>query len=82
MLQIFTTRADIQQKIAQLKSAGKKVGFVATMGALHEGHLALISRSKADTDITVCSIFVNPTQFNDPKDLEHYPRPIEADIKN
>ncbi|AFD08505.1 pantoate--beta-alanine ligase [Solitalea canadensis] len=81
MLQIFTTRADIQQKIAQLKSAGKKVGFVATMGALHEGHLALISRSKADTDITVCSIFVNPTQFNDPKDLEHYPRPIEADIK-
>lgn len=81
MLQIFTTRAEIHQKIDELKTAGKKVGFVATMGALHDGHLALIARSKTDNDVTVCSIFVNPTQFNDPKDLEHYPRPIEADIE-
>ena len=81
MLQIFTTRAEIHQKIGELKTAGKKVGFVATMGALHDGHLALIARSRADNDVTVCSIFVNPTQFNDPKDLEHYPRPIEADIE-
>ncbi|TSD64791.1 pantoate--beta-alanine ligase [Inquilinus sp. KBS0705] len=77
-MKIFTTRTQIEQYLASAK--GKTVGFVPTMGALHSGHLSLIARAKAGNDIVACSIFVNPTQFNDPKDLENYPRPIEADI--
>jgi pantoate--beta-alanine ligase len=57
-----------------------RVGFVPTMGALHRGHASLIQRSVAECDHTVLSIYVNPTQFNNPKDLEHYPRTLEADL--
>jgi pantoate--beta-alanine ligase len=77
-LKIFTTRKQIQEYL--LAIGNKKIGFVPTLGALHNGHLSLIKQAKQGNDIVVCSIFVNPTQFNDPKDLENYPRPIESDI--
>jgi pantoate--beta-alanine ligase len=78
-LKIFTTRKEIQQYLTQ--PGFKSVGFVPTMGALHNGHLSLIKQAKEQNEIVICSIFVNPTQFNDPKDLENYPRPIKADIE-
>jgi len=60
--------------------AGRSIGFVPTMGALHRGHGALVERCRAENDVVVVSIFVNPSQFNDPKDLERYPRTIESDL--
>lgn len=77
---LYKHKADIERKIDSVKKEGKTIGFVPTMGALHEGHLSLIEASRKATDVTVCSIFVNPTQFNDPKDFEKYPVTIEADI--
>jgi pantoate--beta-alanine ligase len=80
-LKIFTTTREVQQHLADLRNNGKSIGFVATMGALHNGHLSLIGQAKQENDVVICSIFVNPTQFNDPADLEKYPRPIINDIQ-
>jgi len=80
-LKIFNRKDTIQIYLDDLRSSGKSIGFVPTMGALHAGHLSLIDAARKKTDVVVCSIFVNPTQFNDKKDLENYPRPIEDDLK-
>ena len=80
-MEIFRTRAEVHSYLEKVKIDGNSIGFVPTMGALHEGHLSLIDAARTKTDVVVCSIFVNPTQFNDKKDLENYPRPIEDDIK-
>ena len=80
-MEIFRTRAEVHMYLEQLKLQGNTIGFVPTMGALHQGHLSLIDAAKEKADVIVCSIFVNPTQFNDKKDLENYPRPIEDDVE-
>jgi pantoate--beta-alanine ligase len=80
-MRLFETVSDLKEFLSREKQAGKSVGFVPTMGALHEGHLSLIDRSGKENDITVCSIFVNPIQFNDKNDLINYPRDKEGDVK-
>jgi pantoate--beta-alanine ligase len=78
---IFKTVSDLQQYLHTQKKQAKRIGFVPTMGALHRGHLNLVERAFDDSDVVVCSIFVNPTQFGEANDLDNYPRPIERDIQ-
>jgi pantoate--beta-alanine ligase len=78
---IFHTVQQLQNYLRHQKQKGHITGFVPTMGALHHGHLSLMEESKKATDLTICSIFVNPTQFNDPKDFEKYPVTIKSDME-
>lgn len=78
---IFKRVADLQRYLTACRQAGKEIGFAPTMGALHKGHLALIKAANDQTQVSVASIFVNPTQFNDPSDLQKYPRTPESDIE-
>lgn len=78
---IFKKVADIQAFLAQKKAENKVIGYVPTMGALHDGHISLVQQNKRDGTLSVCSIFLNPTQFNDKTDLEKYPVSIESDIE-
>lgn len=79
-MQIVKLITETQSIISEYKANGKRVGFVPTMGALHQGHLSLVAQSKKENDITVVSIFVNPTQFNNPNDLKTYPRLLDKDL--
>jgi len=77
---LFKTAEQLKTHLKSIKKSTTKIGFVPTMGALHEGHLSLLAMSKEECDITICSIFVNPTQFNETKDFELYPVTMEHDI--
>jgi len=77
---LFKTTIDLTQYLDRMRQQGKTIGFVPTMGALHTGHLSLIGNCKQSAAITVCSIFVNPTQFNDPQDFARYPVTLEDDL--
>ncbi len=77
---VFDKIKDLKKCLTDKKKTGATIGFVPTMGALHQGHISLITISKAETDFTVCSIFVNPTQFNNQTDLTKYPRTPQKDI--
>ena len=78
---IFKSALRLQNHLAKLKDFDNKIGFIPTMGALHQGHISLIQKSISENDYSVVSIFVNPTQFNNKRDLVSYPNDIENDIK-
>jgi pantoate--beta-alanine ligase len=79
-MEIFKLKSDLINYLETIRSKGYTIGFTPTMGALHNGHMDLVRASKKEADCTVCSIFVNPAQFNNPEDLLNYPRSISEDI--
>ena len=80
-MKIIRSKQELQTEIEAIKQSGKTLGFVPTMGALHDGHKALVSRAVSENDLSIVSIFVNPTQFNNAADLEKYPRDLKADAE-
>jgi len=78
-MKVLSKIVDLQNELFEARKQGQSIGLVPTMGALHEGHASLVRRSVKDNDITVVSVFVNPTQFNDKNDLKNYPRDLKAD---
>ena len=80
-MKVINRISELRECLAEHRKEGRTVGLVPTMGALHEGHASLVRRSVEENDVTVVSIFLNPTQFNDPKDLERYPRTLDADCR-
>ncbi|WP_300674541.1 pantoate--beta-alanine ligase [Soonwooa sp.] len=80
-MKVLNNRAELEQFVSDVKQQNKTIGFAPTMGALHDGHLSLYEIAKKENDIVISSIFVNPTQFNNPEDLEKYPRTVEKDIE-
>ena len=80
-MKVFQKIAALQNELFVARKEGKRIGLVPTMGALHEGHASLVERSVKENDVTVVSVFVNPTQFNDKNDLKNYPRDLDADCR-
>ena len=80
-MKIFEKVVDLQNELFEVRRQGKTVGLVPTMGALHDGHASLVRQSVQQNDVTVVSVFLNPTQFNDKGDLDRYPRTLNADCK-
>ncbi len=80
-MKVFNKIVDLQNQLFEDRKRGKSIGLVPTMGALHEGHASLVRRSVKENSVTVVSVFVNPTQFNDKNDLQHYPRTLDADCQ-